>query len=158
VDDGEALFTNPAGLQRLANGEMRFSGGSLVVEQKQAALSIAHPSWRRGERQTWGAYVQNLSMESFNVYENGGTVGTAQPQDWVAAIVYARASRFGNWGLAIKGVSTETYETKGKTAALDFGLQGGGSRWGWGEALPTWAPRFKWEKSRWVYRPDCVWG
>jgi hypothetical protein len=141
--DGEALFGNPAGLQHLASGELRLTGGTLPAEQTQTSLSYAHPLWRRGERETWGAYVHGLSMDAFSVYENGDSIGQAHPQDWVAGIAYARPASFGNWGLAVKGVSTETFESKAMTGALDFGLQGGGTRWGWGVGVSNMGPSFK---------------
>ncbi|MBK8574308.1 MAG: hypothetical protein IPN90_01055 [Elusimicrobia bacterium] len=98
ADDGEALFGNPAGLQRLASREFRFSGGDLVADQTQTSLSYAHPFWRHGERETWGAYIHGLSMNSFDVYENGDTIGAAHPQDWVAAVAYARPASFWKLG------------------------------------------------------------
>jgi tetratricopeptide (TPR) repeat protein len=141
--DGEALFGNPAGLQHLATRELRLTGGTLPAEQTQTSLSYAHPFWRRGERETWGAYVQSLSLDAFDVYENGDPIGQAHPQDWVAGIAYARPAPFGNWGLAVKGVSTETFESKAMTGALDFGLQGGGARWEWGAGVTNMGPSFK---------------
>jgi tetratricopeptide (TPR) repeat protein len=143
AEDGDALFGNPAGLQQLSNKEFRFSGGDLIADQTQTSVSYAHPLWRRGERETWGAYVHGLAMTSFDVYENGEPIGAAHPQDWVAALAYAGPTFFGNWGLAVKGVTTETFESKGKTVAADFGLQGGGARWGWGAGVANLGPSFQ---------------
>lgn len=140
--DGEALFGNPAGLQQLAHSELRVAGGGVMNDQSQTLMSYVHPHWRRGERETWGAFLQSLSMKSFDVYEEGQSIGAAHPQDWVAAVSYARPTPLGNGGLTFKGVSTETFESKAKSFAMDVGLQGGGTRWGWGASLVNLGPSF----------------
>lgn len=136
ADEVGALHWNPAGLQQLTRSEIQLMQANLVEGQKHQYLGVARPVWRRGERETWGFSASLLSMDEFEVVNDGESVGQAHPQETVVGLSYSRSVWGVSGGLTGKMVNVKTFDQSGQAYAVDLGVRSeGNGPWSWGAAL-----------------------
>lgn len=78
-DDAGALYWNPAGLQQTKQQEVQLMRTESFVEQTENRVAYTRPTWRAGERKTWGLSVHHLALPHFDVVEENESVGSVRP-------------------------------------------------------------------------------
>jgi hypothetical protein len=135
-DDPSALYWNPAGLQQIKKQEVQLMRAESFVGQVQNVAGYTRPTWSAGERKSWGVAFNHLSMPTFNVLEEGESVGNIRPQEFVVGISHARPVFGASCGMTLKWVKAEVFEESGQTFAADLGVLGREKRgWAWGISL-----------------------
>ncbi|MBK8575474.1 MAG: PorV/PorQ family protein [Elusimicrobia bacterium] len=135
-DEVGALLWNPAGIQQLTRSEIQLMQANLVEGQKHQHVGMALPVWRRGERETWGLSASVLTMDEFEVLDEGENLGQARPQETAVGLSYARSLWGVSGGLTGKLVQVKTFDQSGQACAIDLGVRSEGNRlWSWGAAL-----------------------
>lgn len=157
ADETSAVHWNPAGLNQLPQSEIQLMQGRFF-EQSQQFVGFARPVWRAGERETWGGGVSLLSMDRFDVLEDGQAQGSARPQQLAASLSYSRPLGPNLWGVTGKYVHVSTFEQAGQTGVLDLGVQGRAfNHWRWGVALSNLGPAMNLGTEK-VHPPTAVRG
>ncbi|MBK8575938.1 MAG: PorV/PorQ family protein [Elusimicrobia bacterium] len=143
-DDASALYWNPAGLQQTKQQEVQLMRTESFVGQTENRVAYTRPTWRAGERKTWGLSVHHLALPDFDVVEENESVGSVRPQEFAVGLSHSRPL-FGVFcGMSLKWVKTEMFEESGQTVAADFGILGTHPEgWGWGMALANVGPSMK---------------
>lgn len=143
-DDAGALQWNPAGLQQLSRSEIQVMQATHYGEQSQQFAGVAHPVWRAGDRETWGLSANFLSMDSFEVLEEGESQGEAHPQEGVVGLSYSRSLWRMSWGLTGKYIYAKTFDQSGRAYGMDVGLRSEGiGPWAWGATLSNFGTSLK---------------
>lgn len=134
ADDTDALFWNPAGIQRASRSELLLGHARIFEDQTQDYLGYLHPSWRAGERETWGIHAAYLAVDGFDLVQDGAPAGQANPWEGLVGLSYARPFRYITWGVTGKVAQKVFPGETGRSFALDAGVQGTfesvGTDWG----------------------------
>lgn len=137
ADDAGAVFWNPAGLQQVHRDELLLGQARLFEDQTRHDLGWAHPSWRRGERETWGVSASYLTMDPFDLVNDGSPAGSARPWEGAVGVSYARPFRDIAWGITGKTAQKEFPGASGRSYLMDAGVMGKAKTLGadWGIAV-----------------------
>nr|MBP9699342.1 PorV/PorQ family protein [Elusimicrobiota bacterium] len=142
ADDASALYWNPAGLDRVSTQEVLFMQGESFGGKTQDFLGYLLPFWARGERRTLGVGYSRLSVDSFDLMEEGQAVGRAQPSESTLGFSYAQVVGAVSAGATVKTVEQKLDDETAHTWAADMGVQGRSinERWAWGASALNMGP------------------
>ncbi|MBK8869975.1 MAG: PorV/PorQ family protein [Elusimicrobia bacterium] len=123
ADDSNALFWNPAGLQRTPRPELLVGHARIFEDQSQDYIGFVRPTWRRGERESWGISASYLAIDRFDLVKEGTPAGSAQPWEGTIGLSYAHPFRDVQWGVTGKVAQKSLPGVSAQSFAVDIGLQ-----------------------------------
>ncbi len=124
ADDVSALYWNPAGMEHVPTQEVLFMRGDSYGGKTHDFFGYLLPFWSKSERRTVGVSFSRLSVDPFDLVEEGQTVGRAKPSESSLGFSYAQP-----WGGLAAGASVKTVRQKlddqsAQAWAADFGVLG----------------------------------
>lgn len=140
ADDTGALFWNPAGMGQLPQSELAFGYTEEFGEQTRGDVRFVRPVWWGKERRTWGLRMAYSSVKSFDLTENGETIGTAQPREYMLGASYAQPLGPISIGGTLKGIRQDITLDAASTWAADVGVLGRVKRLQWGASVTNLGP------------------